>query len=115
MPKRLQHTYPTWEPDDSGEGREVWAGRMHIVSPKRARVLRKRGVPLMPLHAVVLFDVLGQENGYQRARPTTPGNGPGKQSARYAWFEPTADYEARKHRRAANCYNMHLDAEAGLC
>jgi len=110
MPKALRHNYPAWQDDPHGEdgndSREVWFGAMRVVSPKRARVLRKRGVPLMPLHAV--REVAGQQFGPRRYEPTTP-NG----RARYAWFECKDDAEQRKYRRGAACYNTHLDAMNG--
>ena len=79
----LVHSYPEWERDDSGEERLMWVGRLRIVSPRRARKLRKRGVPLMPLHVV---------DG--EGRPRTP-NG----RARYGWFETHDGYEERKRTR----------------
>ena len=72
--RALSHAYPRWEPpedDPYGDPCEVWVGRMRIVSPRRARTLRRRGVPLLPLHVV-------DEHG----RPRTPDG-----RARYAWFE----------------------------
>jgi hypothetical protein len=54
MPAALQHAYPQWGPPedephaDVEDYREVWRGKARIVrNPKRARLLRKRGVPLM--------------------------------------------------------------------
>jgi hypothetical protein len=107
MPKALQHNYPGWQDDphaedSNGEPREVWFGVMRVVSAKRARKLRKRGVPLMPLHAVYL-NPCDAERGQSRA-PLTPGNGPGKRSARYAWFEPEAAVESRTRSKALRCY-----------
>lgn len=53
MTRPLAHTYPAWEPpeDDPSappeEYREVWHGLMRIVrNPRRAKLLRRRGVPL---------------------------------------------------------------------
>jgi hypothetical protein len=117
MPTALRHNYPGWQDDphaedSNGESREVWFGAMRVVGAKRARKLRKRGVPLMPLHAVYL-NPCDAERGQSRA-PLTPGNGPGKRSARYAWFECKDDAEARRWRRAANCYETWLEAEQGL-
>lgn len=50
----LQHAYQQWEPPEDepsapiDDYREAWTGQMHIVrNPKRARLLRHRGVPLM--------------------------------------------------------------------
>jgi len=52
----LQHTYPQWEPPEdepyapSEDYREVQRGQTRIVrNPKRARLLRKRGVPMWPV------------------------------------------------------------------
>lgn len=52
----LVHSYPQWEaPEDNPsapeeELREVWRGDMRIIrNRRRARLLRKRGVPLMDL------------------------------------------------------------------
>ena len=48
----LQHVYPQWETpgdDPYGDERQVWRGEMRIVHAKRARKLRRRGVPLMNL------------------------------------------------------------------
>lgn len=87
-------------------------GTPRVVSARRARVLRKRGVPLMPLHTVYL-NPCDAERGQARA-PLTPGNGPGKQSARYAWFEPDYNVEMRQRRRAGRCYNTWGEANRGL-
>lgn len=53
MPVALQHAYPQWEPPEDEpwapeeDWREVWRGEPRIVrSPKRARRLRRRGVPM---------------------------------------------------------------------
>lgn len=67
----LQHVYPQWEPpedDPLDELREVWRGKMRIVHAKRARKLRRRGVPLMDLRPMT-------EAGYNAAG-----------RAKYAWF-----------------------------
>lgn len=118
MPKALQHNYPDWQDDphtkdSNGESREVWYGAMRVVSAKRARVLRKRGVPLMPLHAVHTVTVDGDEFGWsqfsKRHEPTTP-NG----RARYAWFECKDDADNRKARKGGACYQTWLEAERGL-
>ena len=90
--KALQHIYPRWEHDpDRGEDVLTWGGHMRLVSAKRARKLRKRGVPLMPTHAVQIIEV---GKGRQRHAPVRPGS-PGKRGARYAWFE---DFDARRGR-----------------
>lgn len=100
MPKALQHTYPTWQSDPHAEdcgvdaGRRIWPGVPRFVSAKRARKLRKRGVPLMPCHAV--FDAAERLQQYgHRYEPLTPG-APGKKTARYCWFERDTEHEARK-------------------
>lgn len=54
MTNRLRHTYPRWEPPESGpwnedDLRETWLGEMRIVHGQRARKLRRRRVPLMYL------------------------------------------------------------------
>lgn len=49
MSTRLQHVYPqpeAWDGDPT-DIREVWNGRMRIISRQRARKLRRRGVPIM--------------------------------------------------------------------
>lgn len=98
MPKALQHECPRWERTtesvNENDERYVWPGRIRIVHGQRARKLRKRGVPLMPLHAVRARDCSGREN-----EPTTP-NG----RARYAWFEPEAAVETRQRQRRLKCY-----------
>ena len=68
---RLQHAYPQWLPPDDepwGEPREVWVGNMRIVHARRARRLRRRGVPLMDL------------------RPKTSKGYNAAGRASYAWF-----------------------------
>ncbi len=89
MPKALSHTYPRLDyPPGCEVGnddpREVWEGAMRVVSPRRARKLRKRGVPLMPLHAVrvVPDGVDGCGVSQHRVEPLP------NQRARYAWFVP---------------------------
>lgn len=78
--RALQHEYPRWERDgDTGDERYVWPGLIRFVSAQRARKLRKRGVPLLPMHAVL--DRSGGEHRRGQFEPTTP-NG----RARYAWF-----------------------------
>lgn len=114
MRDALQHTFPEWQEPTYNDGsrtgddaREVWFGVMRVVSAKRARVLRKRGVPLMPLHAV--RDVQASTLlGGRRYEPTTP-NG----RARYAWFERKDDADTRKARRGGRCYNTYREACAG--
>lgn len=57
MPRTaLVHSYPQWEPPENDPTAsiedyvETWRGKMRIVrSRKRARVLRRRGVPLWDL------------------------------------------------------------------
>lgn len=94
MTDALQHEYPRWETDpDTREDRFVWPGMPRFVSAKRARKLRKRGVPLMACHAVHDAEVEGRY-GLER-RPLTPG-APGKHNARYCWFETEANYSARR-------------------
>lgn len=49
---RLRHVFPEWDHfDDEGapldEPRQIWRGRMRVVSAQRARKLRRRGVPIM--------------------------------------------------------------------
>jgi hypothetical protein len=48
--QRLKDAYPQWEPPE--EYRKIWRGRMRIVGPRRARKLRRRGVPLVRSVAV---------------------------------------------------------------
>lgn len=120
MPKALQHECPYWS-DDTNQGRVtngallVWPGVMRIVHGQRARKLRKRGVPLMPLHAVHTVDTnkFDKRTGYSmyanRIEPTTP-NG----RARYAWFEPVDMVEARKQHKSRACYLTHLEANRGV-
>lgn len=50
----LVHAFPQWLPPEDEPGaplddyREVWTGRMRLVcNRRRARLLRRRGVPLM--------------------------------------------------------------------
>lgn len=106
MPKALQHNYPGWQDDphaedSNGESREVWFGAMRVVSAKRARKLRKRGVPLMPLHAV-----RDMRDGFEGSRSSTRGFEPTTPNgrARYAWFECKDDAEARLQRRRLRFY-----------
>lgn len=53
----LQHVYPQYEPPEDDplaseeEYREVWNGYMRIVHARRARVLRRRGVPLLKVES----------------------------------------------------------------
>jgi hypothetical protein len=111
MPKALQHEFPYWQDDPhaedgSGESRHVWPGRPRYVSARRARKLRKRGVPLLPLHAV--RDRSGGQHAPGYVEPTSP-NG----RARYAWFEPERVVENRRARRGAACYETWREAEHG--
>lgn len=82
--KALQHSLPYWGTDSDGEERYLWPGFMRSVSAKRARKLRKRGVPLMSLHATYLVEWPTRRTALYEA-PCTPGR-PGKKTARYAWF-----------------------------
>lgn len=92
--KALEHEYPRWEGDErdpsSGDAVYVWPGKPRFVSAKRARKLRKRGVPLMPCHRV--HDCGGGEHRPGEFYPTSG------QRARYCWFETEAGYEARTAR-----------------
>lgn len=95
MPTRLEHECPRWESaaergEDGGgdDPRYVWPGRMRVVSARRARKLRKRGVPLLPLHRV-----LDRSGGEHRPGHVEPIHG---DRARYAWFEVQDDAERRK-------------------
>jgi len=111
MPKALQHEFPYWQDDPhaedgSGESRHVWPGRPRYVSARRARKLRKRGVPLLPLHAV--HDRSGGQHAPGYVEPTSP-NG----RARYAWFEPYSAPLQREALRRIACYNTWCDANAG--
>jgi|SRR5579859_7578509 len=116
MPKALQHEYPRWESDDRDPTQDVhvWPGRIRIVHGQRARKLRKRGVPLMPLHKVYTVETnrfdrrLGYSTYIKRIEPTTP-NG----RARYAWFEPELAFENRKTRKGGQCYIRGLEAQHG--
>lgn len=92
MPRALQHTIPYWVDTPLGEGNygesdQIWHGRMRVVSPRRARKLRKRGVPLKPLHAarVIATNRFDKRTGYSsyatRLEPIRPNT-----RARYAWF-----------------------------
>jgi hypothetical protein len=52
----LLHSYPQWEPPEDDPSapledyREVWRGKMRIVrSRRRARMLMRRGVPMLDL------------------------------------------------------------------
>lgn len=77
----LVHVYPQWEPPEDDptappeEWRETWRGSGRIVrNARRARLLRKRGVPLWDL----------RENG---------GHGGGSPRAWYWFTELEADHE----------------------
>lgn len=102
MPKALQHDLP------------YSSGHTRIVSAKRARKLRKRGVPLMAMHPTRTvstdrcYEYLGFLTYTNQLEPTTPDT-----RARYAWFERNADVEERKRRRARQCYGTHLLALQG--
>jgi len=62
MPTALVHNYPFWDQDEhSGEDREVWTGSMRIVrNRRRARKLKKRGVPMMDLRAFTAAGYVGK-------------------------------------------------------
>lgn len=96
--KALDYECPRWEWDpDRQEDIYVWHGRPRFVSAKRARKLRKRGVPLMPCHAVV--DRSGGEHRPGMFEPRPIPGAPGTARARYAWFEREENYTARKLER----------------
>lgn len=99
MPKALQHEYPRWEGSYQDPTQDVfaWPGRIRFVSAQRARKLRKRGVPLLPMHRV--RDNSGGEHRRGQFVPVLP-NG----RARYAWFEVDAAAESRNRSRALCCY-----------
>lgn len=93
--KPLSHNYPQWEHDrDRGEDVLAWGGHMRIVrNRKRARRLKRRGVPLMHL---------GYGDGTAAQQVRSPkgnlvGFGP------WAWFETFEGRAARmqvRHERA---------------
>jgi len=97
--RALQHECPRWEGDErnpsSGDAAYVWPGKPRYVSARRARKLRKRGVPLMPCHRV------HDRSGEHRPGEFYPTHG---DKARYAWFEPEAAVESRERTRALHCY-----------
>lgn len=79
----MKHTYPQWENQDPDlppyEGQHyIWSGNMRIVHAQRARKLRKRGVPLLPLHRV--HDKSGGVHARGEFEPIS------QDRARYAWF-----------------------------
>lgn len=106
MPKALRDELPRFESDERDPTQDVFVypGAMRLVSPRRARKLRKRGVHLMPLHAVRDPSGVHRPGSFY---PTSSGK------ARYAWFELQVDADTRKHRRAANCYETWRDANNG--
>jgi len=107
MPKALQHEYPRWEGDAFDPTQDVyaWPGAPRFVSAKRARKLRKRGVPLMPCHRV------HDRSGEHRPGEFYPTHG---DRARYCWFERDVDADNRKARKGSQCYQTWLEAERGL-
>lgn len=78
MPNALQHVCPV----DSA----LSPGIPRFVSARRARKLRKRGVPVFQCATGV---------------------------SRYMWWEPVEEVENRRARRGARCYQMHCYAVAG--
>jgi hypothetical protein len=97
--KALQFNYPKWSVDDSDDApdrelRLVWEGHMRVVrNRKRARRLKRRGVPL--LH-------IGIGDGTPAQQQRKP-SGALEAFGPWAWFETFENREARmqaRHERA---------------